>query len=75
MLVRAHTRETRTRDGRTICDREGDVANCAVTEYACDPTAATDDARMRLVRYNFVAPLHEGGATVTSAKDLSYAPR
>jgi hypothetical protein len=30
---------------------------------------------MRLRRYNFSAPLLEGGAAVTSAKDLSYAPR
>jgi len=56
--------------GILAIDRAGDVANCAVTEYECQP-----DALMHLVRFNFVAPLHEGGATVTSAKDLSYAPR
>jgi len=38
-------------------------------------TAGATGAQMRLVRYNFVAPLHAGGAPVTSAKDLSYAPR
>jgi broad specificity phosphatase PhoE len=56
-------------------DRAGDIANCGVTEYACEPATATAAARMHLVRYNFTAPLREGGATVTSAKDLSYAPR
>jgi broad specificity phosphatase PhoE len=56
-------------------DREGDVANCGVTEYACEPGTDAAGAQMHLVRYNFIAPLHEGGAPVTSAKDLSYAPR
>src|SRR6185369_12604530 len=68
-------------------DQEGDIANCGVTEYACEPAGGglgaggatgavnatgTSGAQMRLVRYNFVAPLHAGGAPVTSAKDLSY---
>lgn len=56
-------------------DSQGDVANCGVTEYECDPASGTAGAQMRLVRYNFTAPLREGGVTVTSAKDLSYAPR
>jgi 2,3-bisphosphoglycerate-dependent phosphoglycerate mutase len=56
-------------------DREGDVVNCGVTEYVCEPATAPDAARMRLVRYNFSAPLEREGAPVTSAKDLSFAPR
>jgi len=36
-------------------DREGDVANCSVTEYAHDP-AAGKDGGLTLVRYNAVAP-------------------
>ena len=42
-------------------DREGDVANCAVTEYRFDATAGTDGALV-LERYNFVAPLEEAGS-------------
>jgi hypothetical protein len=55
-------------------DREGDVANCAVTEYRFDPTAGTDGALV-LERYNFVAPLEEAGAPITSAPDLNKAAR
>src|SRR5688572_13136246 len=50
-------------------DREGDVANCAVTEYRFDPSAGPDGALV-LQRYNFVAPLEEAGAPVTSAPDV-----
>lgn len=46
-------------------DREGDVANCAVTEYAFDgPRGAP-----RLVRYNHVAPLERAGEAVTAEPD------
>jgi broad specificity phosphatase PhoE len=51
-------------------DAEGDVANCAVTDYA-----ATDDGRLRLMRYNFVAPMLEEGETITDTPDLSVARR
>jgi 2,3-bisphosphoglycerate-dependent phosphoglycerate mutase len=56
-------------------DQEGDVVNCGVTEYECGPEKGPGGSRMHLRRYNFSAPLREGGAAVTSAKDLSYAPR
>jgi len=56
-------------------DREGDVVNCGVTEYVCDPGNEPGAARMRLVRYNFAAPLELEGAPITSAKDISFAPR
>jgi broad specificity phosphatase PhoE len=48
-------------------DAEGDVANCSVTHYACpnDPEKKT----MTLCRYNWVAPLREGGAAVTAQPD------
>jgi probable phosphoglycerate mutase len=55
-------------------DREGDVANCAVTEYRFDPSARTDGALV-LQRYNFVAPLEDAGAPVTSAPDVNKAAR
>ncbi|WP_448191969.1 histidine phosphatase family protein [Azospirillum sp. sgz301742] len=55
-------------------DREGDVANCAVTEYAFD-SAASSTGRMELRRYNFVAPLERAGAPVTDAPDANVAAR
>jgi broad specificity phosphatase PhoE len=55
-------------------DREGDVANCAVTEYQFDKGAASNGG-LRLVRYNFVAPLEEHGAPITAAPDLNLAAR
>jgi len=56
-------------------DQQGDIANCGVTEYECEQATGTAGAQMRLVRYNFTAPLRESGVAVTSAKDFSYAPR
>jgi broad specificity phosphatase PhoE len=56
-------------------DRAGDVVNCGVTEYVCHPGDSPGAAQMRLVRYNFAAPLEQEGAPVTSAKDQSFAPR
>ncbi|RYF95481.1 MAG: histidine phosphatase family protein [Caulobacteraceae bacterium] len=53
-------------------DAEQDVLNCGVTEYDLDPKAT---ANMRLVRYNFVAPLQDAGAPVTSAPDANVAAR
>lgn len=52
-------------------DAEGDVANCGVTEYR----ASADGRGMTLVRYNFVAPLREEGAPVTTAPDAPVAAR
>jgi len=53
-------------------DAEKDVSNCGVTEYEIDPDSRRS---MRLVRYNFVAPLREAGAPVTSAPDANVAAR
>lgn len=50
-------------------DAEGDVANCGITEYALDK------GKLRLVKYNFVAPLEEAGAPVTAKPDVPAAPR
>lgn len=55
-------------------DAKGDVVNCGVTEYAFDGKVGADGA-LRLMRYNFVAPLEEAGAPVTSAPDLPVAAR
>ncbi len=55
-------------------DQEGDVVNCGVTEYVSD-SAGAHSHRLRLIRYNFAAPLDLAGVPVTSAKDQSFAPR
>jgi hypothetical protein len=59
-------------------DRAGDVANCGVTEYALDPvpgSPGTAGGKLRLVRYNFVAPLERAGAPITAQPDVPAAPR
>jgi probable phosphoglycerate mutase len=55
-------------------DREGDVANCGVTEYAFSQAGGTS-SRPELKRYNFVAPLLETGTPVTVEKDANVAAR
>ena len=59
-------------------DRAGDVANCGVTEYALEPvegSPGTHRTKLKLVAYNFVAPLEEAGAPVTARPDAPVAPR
>jgi broad specificity phosphatase PhoE len=49
-------------------DREGDVANCGVTEYVFDPSRGRSGGLV-LARYNFVAPLEAQGTPVTDEPD------
>ncbi|SDO57948.1 Broad specificity phosphatase PhoE [Methylobacterium phyllostachyos] len=55
-------------------DAAGDVANCSITEYAFDPRT-TPIGALTLERYNFVAPVAEAGASVTSEPDANVAAR
>jgi broad specificity phosphatase PhoE len=55
-------------------DRAGDVANCSVTEYRFNRTAARD-GKLVLVRYNETAPVEESAAPVTDAPDKMVAAR
>ena len=55
-------------------DAAGDVANCSVTQYAFRPRAGTTGGLV-LERYNFVAPVAEAGAPVTSEPDANVAAR
>jgi broad specificity phosphatase PhoE len=55
-------------------DGQGEVANCGVTEYRFD-SAAGKDGRLKLERYNFVAPLERAGAPVTAEPDAMVAAR
>ena len=55
-------------------DREGDVANCSVTEYVHERSAERDG--VVLVRYNVTAPVEEDPvAEVTTAPDAMVAAR
>lgn len=56
-------------------DREGDVANCSVTEYRFEPGQGKDGGLV-LVRYNEVAPIEEDpSAEVTRAPDALVGAR
>jgi broad specificity phosphatase PhoE len=54
-------------------DSKGDVANCSVTDYRC--AARDDSATLELQRYNWVLPLRDAGAQITSKPDPSSAAR
>jgi 2,3-bisphosphoglycerate-dependent phosphoglycerate mutase len=56
-------------------DRQGDVANCAVTEYEYHGSGGVKDGAMILLRYNETAPLQRQGAPVTLAPDANVAAR
>lgn len=59
-------------------DTENDVANCSVTHYELQPgnnALTADDTRLCLLAYNFVAPLENAGAVITSRADVPTAPR
>lgn len=55
-------------------DREGDIANCGVTEYRYDSNAEPDGGLV-LVRYNFTVPLEQQSAPVTAEPDANVAAR
>ncbi len=51
-------------------DAQGDIANCAITEYRYEAGHG-----LRLARFNDTAPLEAGGATVTDAREPIAAAR
>ena len=55
-------------------DRENEVANCSVTSYVHDASAGPK-GQLRLELFNFVAPLEEAGAPVTSSPDAKIAAK
>lgn len=55
-------------------DRERDVANCSVTSYMFDQHRGKH-GKLVLQLNNFVAPLEEDGAPVTSEPDVPVAPK
>jgi broad specificity phosphatase PhoE len=55
-------------------DREGDVANCSITEYRFDPQQGKGGG-LALVRYNATRPIETQDEEVTSAPDPIVAAR
>lgn len=55
-------------------DGQGDIANCAITEYRFDPSAGRD-GNLVLARYNVTAPMEEEATPVTAAPDKLVAAR
>ena len=66
--------EAMTEDEILGIDAEADVANCSITEYGFDPGKGTG-GELALRRYNFVAPLEDAGAPVTSEPDAMTGSR
>jgi 2,3-bisphosphoglycerate-dependent phosphoglycerate mutase len=66
--------ERMTEEGILAVDREGDVVNCGITEYAFDPDLGMGGG-LALRRYNYAAPLEEEGAPVTAEPDVSVGAR
>ena len=56
-------------------DAQGDVANCAVTEYVLGPGDGAKDGSLVLKAYNRTLPLKAQGTPVTTAPDAKVAAR
>ncbi len=74
VLCMRYLLENLTEDQILAIDREGDVANCAITEYVFNPDTPPSGA-LELQRYNFVAPLERQGTPVTAEPDANVAAR
>jgi broad specificity phosphatase PhoE len=66
--------ERMTEEQILTIDRERDVANCSVTSYQYDQHLGRH-GKMALQLNNFVAPLEEAGAPVTTEPDIPVAPK
>ncbi|HST62203.1 MAG TPA: histidine phosphatase family protein, partial [Longimicrobium sp.] len=64
--------ECMTEEQILAVDRETEVANCSVTSYAFNPALGTE-GKLELRLFNFVAPLADAGAAVTSRPDAPVA--
>ena len=60
--------------GILAIDRQGDVANCSVTEYRFDP-AMGRNGNLALIRYNATAQIEQAHTPVTRAPDPIVAAR
>jgi len=66
--------ECMTEEQILAVDRAADVPNCSVTSYVFDP-ALGKHGKLDLRLVNFVAPLEEAGAPVTTEPDASVAAK
>ncbi len=66
--------ERMTEEQILAVDRDKDVANCSVTSYRFDPDLGRH-GKLALSCFNFVAPLEDAGAPVTTRKDAPVAPK
>ncbi|MBI3650012.1 MAG: histidine phosphatase family protein [Acidobacteria bacterium] len=55
-------------------DRTHEIANCSVTAYEFDPRLGKK-GKLALRLFNFVAPLEQEGAPITTQKDIPIAPK
>lgn len=69
VLCMRYLLECLTEDEILAIDRARDVPNCGVTEYQFDAGVGRQ-GKMVLERFNFVAPLREEGAAVTTEPDV-----
>ncbi len=74
VLCMRYLLEHMTEDQILAIDRAEDVANCSVTSYRHDPTARPRGI-MKLELFNFIAPLEEAGAPVTSEPDTRFGAK
>jgi 2,3-bisphosphoglycerate-dependent phosphoglycerate mutase len=74
VLCMRYLLEHMTEDQIMKIDRENEVANCSLTSYVLDPTAGPR-GHLKLELFNFVAPLEEAGAPVTSEPDAKVAAK
>ena len=72
VLCMRYLLEYMTEDEILAIDRAEEVANCSVTMYRYDPDAYPR-GMLRLELFNFVAPLEEAGAPVTTKPDTPIA--
>jgi len=66
--------ESMTEEDILAVDRANEIANCSVTAYEFDPSLDRH-GKLVLRLFNFVAPLEEEGAQVTSRPDVQIAAK
>jgi len=74
VLCMRYLLEHMTEEQILAIDRTEEIANCSVTSYRHDETVRPRGV-MRLDLFNFVAPLEEAGAPVTSRPDARVAAK
>lgn len=74
VLCLRYLMECMTEEEILAIELEHDVANCGVTWYTFNPSAGRR-GKMEMSRFNFVAPLVEAGAGVTTGRDVPVAAK